>query len=91
MACVPHAVGLVALTVGLCVFVVMMWSCGGGVQRASPREVALTAIEDAKYMCTRQHGDAPDVTLHGRLDLTFSYVTEHVHYILLELLKNSMR
>ncbi len=53
--------------------------------------MALTAIEDAKYMCTRQHGDAPEVTLHGRLDLTFAYVSEHVHYILLELLKNSMR
>ena len=61
------------------------------VQRVSPRDLALTAIEDAKYMCTRQHGDAPDVTLHGRLDLTFAYVEEHVHYILLELLKNSMR
>ncbi|GAB5034875.1 pyruvate dehydrogenase kinase [Nannochloropsis oceanica] len=59
--------------------------------RTSPRDVALTAIEDAKYMCTRQHGDAPEVTLHGRLDLTFAYVSEHVHYILLELLKNSMR
>lgn len=53
--------------------------------------MALTAIEDAKYMCVRQHGDAPEVTLHGRLDLTFAYVSEHVHYILLELLKNSMR
>lgn len=53
--------------------------------------MALTAIEDAKYMCVRQHGDAPEVTLHGRLDLTFAYVAEHVHYILLELLKNSMR
>jgi hypothetical protein len=52
--------------------------------RTSPRDVDLTAIEDAKYMCTRQHGDAPEVTLHGRLDLTFAYVSEHVHYILLE-------
>jgi len=59
--------------------------------RTSPRDVALTAIDDAKFMCTRQHGDAPEVTLHGRLDLTFAYVSEHVHYILLELLKNSMR
>jgi pyruvate dehydrogenase kinase 2/3/4 len=29
--------------------------------------------------------------MHGRLDLTFSYVPTHLHYILLELLKNSMR
>ena len=42
-------------------------------------------------MCIRQHGDAPNVTVHGRVDLTFPYVPSHLHYILLELLKNSMR
>jgi len=57
----------------------------------SPRDVALQAIDDATYMCTRQHGDAPNVTVHGRVDLTFPYVPSHLHYILLELLKNSMR
>jgi pyruvate dehydrogenase kinase 2/3/4 len=51
----------------------------------------MAAMEDARYMCMRQHGDAPEVTLHGRMDLTFAYVVEHVHYVLLELLKNSMR
>lgn len=59
--------------------------------RTSPAEIAMAAIEDAKYMCVRQHGDAPEVTLHGRLDLHFMYVPSHIHYILLELLKNSMR
>ena len=42
-------------------------------------------------MCTRSYGDAPEVSLHGRRDLTFMYVPTHLHYILMELLKNSMR
>lgn len=41
-------------------------------QKTSPAAIAEAAIEDAKFVCTRQYGDAPDVTLHGRLDLTFS-------------------
>jgi pyruvate dehydrogenase kinase 2/3/4 len=42
-------------------------------------------------MCEREYGDAPEVSIHGCLDLTFKYVPSHLHYILLELLKNSMR
>ena len=30
-------------------------------QAASPHDIAQQVIEDAAYMCTRQHGDAPDV------------------------------
>ena len=59
--------------------------------RASPFDIAQQAIADAAYMCTRTHGDAPEVTIHGRTDLTFPYVSSHISYILLELLKNSMR
>ncbi len=57
----------------------------------SPKEVAMAAIRDAAYMCTRAHGDAPEVTLHGRTNLCFPYVPSHLNYVLLELLKNSMR
>ena len=57
----------------------------------SPAEVIRAAIADARYMCERQHGDSPDVQIHGRLDLTFAYVPTHLHYVLLELIKNSMR
>ena len=60
-------------------------------QRVSIKEVAKKAIADAQYMCSRIHGDAPEVTIHGRTDLTFAYVPSHIHYILLELLKNSLR
>jgi len=60
-------------------------------EKASPYAIALNAIEDAKYMCTRTHGDAPEVEMRGRLDLTFPQIPDHIHYILVELLKNSMR
>lgn len=58
---------------------------------ASPYDIALRAISDASYMCSRQHFDAPEVTIHGRTDLTFPYISDHIHYMLVELLKNSMR
>lgn len=60
-------------------------------KKTSAAAVCRTALEDAQYVCTRQYGSAPPVTLHGRLDLTFSYIPSHLHYIMLELLKNSMR
>eukprot|EP01038_Epipyxis_sp_PR26KG_P008259 gene8259-11177_t len=59
--------------------------------KASPYEIAKQAISNAAYMCSRAHGDAPEVTIHGRTDLTFPYKPSHISYILLELLKNSMR
>jgi pyruvate dehydrogenase kinase 2/3/4 len=42
-------------------------------------------------MCERKYGVAPDLEINGRLDLTFPYMPTHLHYILLELLKNAMR
>lgn len=57
----------------------------------SPYEILKRAIDDAAFMCTRKYGDAPEVIITGRLDLTFPYVPTHLHYIMLELLKNSMR
>lgn len=59
--------------------------------QTSPYEVVKRAIDDAAFMCTRKYGDAPDVIMNGRLDLTFPYVPTHLHYIMLELIKNSMR
>lgn len=57
----------------------------------SPCKIATAAIEDATYMCRRAHGDAPEVIVLGRTNLTFPYVPSHLHYVLVELLKNSMR
>jgi len=59
--------------------------------KTSPFEIAKSAIEDATYMCRRAHGDAPEVVVVGRTDLTFPYVPSHLNYMLVELLKNSMR
>uniref|UniRef100_A0A7S4RJ49 Protein-serine/threonine kinase n=1 Tax=Ditylum brightwellii TaxID=49249 RepID=A0A7S4RJ49_9STRA len=60
-------------------------------QKTSPYEIVKRAIDDASFMCNRKYGDAPEVIITGRLDLTFPYVPTHLHYITLELLKNSMR
>jgi Mitochondrial branched-chain alpha-ketoacid dehydrogenase kinase len=44
----------------------------------SPYEVVKRAIDDAAFMCTRKYGDAPEVIITGRLDLTFPYVPTHL-------------
>jgi pyruvate dehydrogenase kinase 2/3/4 len=58
--------------------------------RGTPNVIMYAKETEAPALALR-YGDAPEVTMHGRLDLTFSYVPTHLHYILLELLKNSMR
>jgi len=59
--------------------------------KTSAASVARAAAEDAFYMCERHFGDAPEVEIVGRIDLTFPYIPSHLYYILFELLKNSMR
>lgn len=59
--------------------------------KVSPETIVRQAAEDATVICNRKYGDAPDVEVSGRLDLTFPYLPDHLHYILLELIKNSMR
>lgn len=58
---------------------------------SSPYEIVQAAADDAALICCRKYGDAPDVNIQGRLDLTFPYIPTHLHYIALELIKNSMR
>lgn len=61
-------------------------------KHTSPYQIVLHAAEDATWMCQRRFGgDAPEVIVSGNLDLTFPYIPTHLHYILLELLKNAMR
>jgi len=60
-------------------------------RRTSPSQVAMSAIEDATYLCQRHHVDAPEVSLHGAKDITFPYVGSHLYYMLFELIKNSLR
>ena len=48
----------------------------------SPYEIVKRAIDDAAFMCTRKYGDAPEVIMSGRLDLTFPYVPTHLREFL---------
>jgi Mitochondrial branched-chain alpha-ketoacid dehydrogenase kinase len=51
----------------------------------SPYEIVKRAIDDAAFMCTRKYGDAPEVIMSGRLDLTFPYVPTHLRMFSLPL------
>ena len=57
----------------------------------SPLEVARDAIADARAICMREYGDAPEVELFGEEGFTFAYVPGHLHQMLFELVKNSLR
>ncbi|GAQ87906.1 pyruvate dehydrogenase kinase [Klebsormidium nitens] len=59
--------------------------------RCSPVEVAEMAIEDARATCMRTYGGAPDVKVYGDRNFTFAYVPSHLHHMLFELVKNSLR
>jgi pyruvate dehydrogenase kinase 2/3/4 len=60
-------------------------------KHTSPYDIVQRAIHDATRLCINRYGAAPAVEISGRLDLTFCYIPTHLHYILLELLKNAMR
>jgi pyruvate dehydrogenase kinase 2/3/4 len=57
----------------------------------SPRDVVRDAIDDARSICMRQYGDAPEVEVFGGENFTFAYVPGHLHQMLFELVKNSLR
>lgn len=59
--------------------------------KCSPVKIIHEVIEDTKALCDRVHGHSPNVTVHGNEKDTFSYVPSHLYYIVMELLKNSMR
>jgi pyruvate dehydrogenase kinase 2/3/4 len=60
-------------------------------EKCSPAEVAEEAIANARSLCLQHYSVAPQVGLFGKTDLTFTYVPSHLHHMLFELLKNSMR
>nr|AGT16294.1 pyruvate dehydrogenase [Saccharum hybrid cultivar R570] len=59
--------------------------------RLSPIQVAQAACEDARAICLREYGSAPDINIYGDPNFTFPYVTHHLHLMLFELVKNSLR
>jgi pyruvate dehydrogenase kinase 2/3/4 len=62
-------------------------------QETSPYQILQSAIHDATRLCEAKFGvgQVPRVVVRGRLDLNFPYIPTHLHYILLELLKNALR
>ncbi|KDP28004.1 hypothetical protein JCGZ_19084 [Jatropha curcas] len=59
--------------------------------KMSPVEVARNASEDARAICLREYGSAPDVNIYGDPNFTFPYVPAHLHLMVFELVKNSLR
>ncbi len=60
-------------------------------EKCSPAQVAREAVVNARYLCLLRYGAAPEVGVFGTADLGFTYVPSHLHHMLFELLKNSMR
>ncbi|KAG6498571.1 hypothetical protein ZIOFF_038291 [Zingiber officinale] len=59
--------------------------------RLSPMQVAQAASEDARCICSREYGSAPEVNIYGDPNFTFPYVPSHLHLMVFELVKNSLR
>ncbi|GER51742.1 mitochondrial pyruvate dehydrogenase kinase [Striga asiatica] len=59
--------------------------------KMSPVEVARSASEDARFICQREYGSAPDIKIYGDPNFTFPYVPTHLHLMVFELVKNSLR
>ncbi|KAI8807936.1 mitochondrial branched-chain alpha-ketoacid dehydrogenase kinase-domain-containing protein [Cladochytrium replicatum] len=63
--------------------------------RTSVRKVAQEAVDNARYICADHYGlwGGPEVRLifPGDDDVEFAYVPSHLHHMLFELLKNSLR
>jgi len=59
--------------------------------KCSPVQVAQDSINDARSICMREYGAAPEVTVYGDPNFTFPYVPSHLHHMVFELVKNSLR
>ncbi|KNA16490.1 hypothetical protein SOVF_088470 [Spinacia oleracea] len=59
--------------------------------KMSPVEVARNASEDARAICMRRYGSAPEIDIYGDPNFTFPYVPSHLHLMVFELVKNSLR
>ncbi|EOA30860.1 hypothetical protein CARUB_v10014003mg [Capsella rubella] len=59
--------------------------------KMSPMEVARNASEDARSICFREYGSAPEINIYGDPSFTFPYVPTHLHLMMYELVKNSLR
>ena len=58
---------------------------------ARPLSIIRTAVADASHICARELAFIPPVTLSGDEEATFPFLPSHLHHIVFELVKNSMR
>ena len=54
-------------------------------------QVARDASSTARHLCEMIHGDAPEIDIVGSRGRTLAHVPSHVFYMMVELLKNSLR
>jgi pyruvate dehydrogenase kinase 2/3/4 len=59
--------------------------------KTNPYFIVKAVTRDATQMCLKKYGEAPDVEINGRCDLSFCYIPSYLQYMLLELIKNAMR
>ena len=59
-------------------------------QPGPPHTHAQVAVNDARWICKKRYGRAPRVEVVGD-DLTLAIIPEHLYYVVLELMKNSLR
>nr|GEW42253.1 pyruvate dehydrogenase (acetyl-transferring) kinase, mitochondrial [Tanacetum cinerariifolium]GEW43333.1 pyruvate dehydrogenase (acetyl-transferring) kinase, mitochondrial [Tanacetum cinerariifolium] len=59
--------------------------------KLSPTQVAKDASEDARSVCLREYGSAPEINIYGDPSFTFAYMPTHLHMMVFELVKNSLR
>lgn len=59
--------------------------------KCDPHMLAEHAIDDARSICLREYGSAPDVIIYCDKSLRFPYIPAHLHHMLFELVKNSLR
>ncbi|KAI9197469.1 branched-chain alpha-ketoacid dehydrogenase [Polychytrium aggregatum] len=59
--------------------------------KLSPSILIRSVAHRVSDICEINYGTAPEVELKGHTSTTFSYLHVHLEYILMELLKNSMR
>ena len=60
-------------------------------EKLQPRRIVRETAGEARALCLLRFNVAPEVGVYGQKDLSFTYVPSHLHHMLFELLKNSMR
>ncbi|MCJ1297165.1 hypothetical protein MMC34_008734 [Xylographa carneopallida] len=58
---------------------------------ARPLSIIRAAVEDASHACARELRFTPPVHISGDESATFPFLPSHLHHIVFELVKNSMR